>query len=779
MMIEVRRIKGWMMLAYTLFLGPFFLVRYFRETRNVYPAARYFAWLSLLAMGLCAALAYNFTISPFVIRIIYLTAILSLFGLAFFYCWGLDAKSKIRTPGPKQEYSFSRACAWMIVMAVLFSGVNNVVQAAYYWIFGEQLSVYFSAQANIFKFWMLVGLIYGFFYGIRKSNDYFNRDIVSAVRAVVFVLLFIILFNGLVLALIIYPLQRLSPVSYFPQSGEFLFYLLFFIAIALSAIYLLQAANHLGALKAGVMLCVGIPLILVHVIVVSAYSVTINLTIASFLEDRGAIASAKAHYAKAIPHIRYDNLLASLHHRQGVLHVLNQDYESAAASFKKVLADYCEGYEAFRKARMYMAAYEKNKTKTELGRKILVVKHQTFEQAASCFPNSLSVILSFYEKQPVSTRSLSYAIKESFATGAFIWKAETFLAKNGYDLHTTFWQNKETLISLLEAGYPVLVFVPGHVYTLYGYDARMEMFFTYDTAKSNRWDDKPYWSFQRDWMKGSFLMSVVVPKAEKEKFTAAYAQFGRYSWIYQQWQKAHISDYYESRGNYWKDYDRYQLSQSFGIDRLKMNEPYFLSDDFFPLPWDAEDWISEVWPVLRQSWAQEWSIMEKYILYLIYSGQSKPALQLIEIYQSHLPAEPSTPFPQLLKLRQFFQQEPSSIYSQVMELKLAAAVDARNARELLSAAEKLIGITGNNPSASYWGHYFKARDLMASGDLKGAADLLLSALENFSLGEQSPPKSFSYIVDALNEVHLKDSSVIDPAKMRLIEIARIDLASGR
>jgi hypothetical protein len=779
MMHETQRLKGWKMLAYALFLGPLFLVLYFRETRNAYPAAKYFAWLSLLAMALCAYLMFAFTFSPFIIRIVYLIIFLAIFGLAFFYCWGLDSKAKARTPKPKQKYSFSRACAWMMVMGVLFTGLNNVVQALYYWILGEQVSVYFSSQANTFQFWGFVGLVYGFVYGIQKNNDYFDRDLGAVAKSILSVFVFMFLYSGSVLALVIYPLQRLAPISYYPQLAEFVFYEMFFIAICLSAIYLLRTAIQLRTLKTGLMFFVGIPLIALHVMVVSAYAVTINLAIASILEDKQKHASAKTLYARAIPYIRHDNLLASLHHRQGVLHVLNQDYGSAIFQFKKVVADYSENYAVFKKARKYIDAFEENQTSKEHGRKVLVVRHRTFEQAASCFPNSLSVILNFYEKQPISTRKLSYAIKESFAAGTFIWKAESFLDKNGYELLTTFWQSKETLVALLEAGYPVLVYIPGHVYTLYGYDSRMEMFFTYDTAKSNRWNDKPFWTLQRDWMGSSFLMSVVVPKAEKEQFAALFPELGRYRHLYQLWQKVHISDYYENKGSYWRDYDRYDLSKSFGLDRLKMNEPYFLHDDFSPFPWDAEKWNTDVLPVLSQPWSLEWPIVETYILYLLYSGQSEQALQLIELYQPRLSEDPSSSFSQRLELQPRFSEGSRSSFLALLELKLATVVDAENKEGVLSASDKLIGITDNMQSGSYWGHYFKARSLMASGNLKGATELLLSALDNLSLGLRSRSKSFRCIIDALNEICLIDPSLIGPDKMALIEVARIDLAADR
>ncbi len=760
-MNEDQKLKGWKLLLYSLFIGPLFMLLYFQETRKVYPAARYFAWLTLIIMAGCAYLQFTFMFSPSIVGVVYCALFLSIFGLTFMYCWVLDSKNMKQQVGPKHEYSISRAVAWMLVMGILFYCHNNIVQAINYWVLGEQITVYFSAQANLFNFWIVIGLIYGFFYGMRQNNDYFNRDLRSVAKSIFFAFLFVYMFSGLILLLVTYPLQRLAPISYRPQSADFIFYVLLFVAISFSAVYLIRTAHRFGFLKMSAMFIVGILFISLHVIVVSSYSTTINLAIASILEDRRELSSAKTLYAKSIPYIRYDHLLASLHHRQGVLHVLNQDYSSALASFKKVLADYSENYDVYQKAFKYVESFEKNKFSEKQGRKILLVKHRTFEQAASCFPNSLSVILNFYEEQPISTRKVSYAIKETFSSGTFIWKAESFLSENGYNLLTTFWQDKEMLMSLLEEDYPVLVYVPGHVYTLYGYDSRMEMFLTYDTARLNRWNDKPFRNLQRDWMKGSFLMSVVIRKGEESNFKTLFPQLYCNSETHSLWQKAKISNYYEQKDNYWKDYDRYNLSKSIGLDRLIIGDNYFLSEDFYPLPWNSKKWNGEVLPVLNHPWATEWLVAERCFQYLIYSGKSEQAFELIRQYQARISDEAEFIFPRLL------------------ELKLSAALDAGMEQEVLSISEKLIGITGNREYETYWGQYFKARRLIVAGDLKGAVELLLPALKNIYISEDKHPLSLKCILDAINEICQIDPTLIDPEKKSLVEIARIYFASDQ
>ncbi len=166
-------------------------------------------------------------------------------------------------------------------------------------------------------------------------------------------------------------------------------------------------------------------------------------------------------------------------------------------------------------------------------------------------------------------------------------------------------------------------------------------------------------------------------------------------------------------------------------------------------------------PVLEQPWAREWSITERCILYLIYSGKPEQALDLIRQYQARLSDEKLSAFPRLL------------------ELKLSAAVAAGNEQEVLSISDKLIAFSDNNTSESLWGHYLKAKLLMDSGDFKSAVDLLLPALNNIDLSSNSGKPTINYIADALLAINQVDPSLIDSEKKALIEVVRVYLASTK
>ncbi len=746
------KIKGPQFLLYSLFLGPFFPVLYFREAG--YPLARVLAPVSIILTAACLYLLTTFTTSPLTVQIIYAISHTALVGLSFFYCWSRDTGDAAPTEREKRVLSISRAIAWMIVMGAAYHALNTLSQALYYWILGDRIAVYASARGNIFLFWIYIGFIHGFIYGLDTKNRYADRSFSAFTKTLGLILFFIVLYSGLILLFIIYPRQRLTPVSYIPQSMDFLFYALFFFSIVLSAIHLIRTAHGQSLPRVIATFVLGLLLISVHTVIASGYATTLTLTVASILEDRQETAGARKLYEKCIPYIRYDELLASLHHRQGVLQVLRGDYPAALGSFKRVLADYSKHYDVYERAEKYVESHERNMSRANGEKRVLSVKHSTFEQAASCFPNSLSVILNFYEENPVSTRKLSYAIKEDFSSGTFIWKAESFLAENGYGLVTTFWQNREMLISLLDAGFPVLLYVPGHVYTLYGYDARMEMFFTYDTAKSNRWNDKTYWELQKDWMQSGFLMSVVIPEQDLPAFMKQFPQLRDNREKYALWQKSLIGNYYEEKSDYRPDFDPHKISRAMGLDRLSVGSRSFVDAAVSPFKWDKQKWEQDIAPVLDQPWAMDWSRMEDFLLYLIHSGQTDPALALIEKYHPRITGD------------------EDYHYARLLELKLAALGDSDNTPEVLSVSDKLIGISNGEDSRTYWGHLYKAGHLLDSGNVKGAVDLLLPVLKEIRLGNKRPSQSIIKIVGMLGRIEKLEPTLIDSKNGSRLKMAQ-------
>lgn len=761
-MEQKTRVNGWKLTARVIFLGPVYFFFHLLDFRRHYGFTKYITWLIPVLLLSATYLSFSLTYDPYLIRWGYLLLLCPLFGLTFIGCWIIDSKSAPRKRKSRPRLNLSRALAWMVFFGIFFLGFANVARIAYFWLLGEQIAVHFSSHMDLFYVWMPIGILYGFIYGLQDRNTYADRDIAALVKSLFLLFFIIAVYSFIGLTLVVYPLQRLTPISYHAQAPDYIFYLLMVTSIPFFITYIMQRSAFQGLGKPLFTSIVFIPLVTLHCVVLSGYSVTLDLTLATFLEDKQKLSDARNLYSKTIAYIKHDNLLAALHHRLGVLHVMNDNYPDALQSFKKVMADYSDEYGVYAKAKHYLESYEKNVSQKNPGRNILDVQHQTFEQAASCFPNSLSVILNFYEQEPISTRALSYSIKEGFDEGSFIWKAETFLEKNGYQLVTTLWQNKEKLIKLLDTGYPVLIYIPGHVYTLYGYDSRMEMFFTYDTAQSNRWNDNTFEDLQKTWMNSSFLMSMVVRNEDMEHFAATFPELLSGTDFHRLWQKTKITRYYKGTRDYWIDFNPYEVAAALDMDLLKANDHYLLNTGFSSSAWDPTTWDKEILPIWENSWAIDWPLFRKHILYLLDQKEIGRAQQFLDIYKPH------------------FNREYDPVYAPLFELQLAINLAAGNEDRVLSLSDNLIGIKRDrydrDAESAYWGYYYKAKSLLERQEINAAVELMLPIIQNMDLESTEPTEAIKGILGLLTTIIAEHPTAMKEEEKRMLSIARINQA---
>ena len=337
-----------------------------------------------------------------------------------------------------------------------------------------------------------------------------------------------------------------------------------------------------------------------------------------------------------------------------------------------------------------------------------------------------------------------------------------FSKKNHYQLVTSLWQNKEMLIRLLEAGYPVLIYIPGHVYTLYGYDSRMEMFFTYDTAQANRWNDNPFHDLQKTWMDSSFLMSAVVRNEDMDHFAATFPELFQGIDSYRIWQKTSITRYYKNSKKYWIDFDPYKVSVTLNQDRLKIKDTYFSNNNFSSFAWDPATWDKEILPVWENSWAVDWDLFRTHMLYLLDNKEIGRAQHLMELYQPH------------------FNREYDPVYAPLFELQLAINFAAGNEDQVLSLSDNLIGIKADPYEAyqksSSWGYYYKGKSLLERGEVTAAVELMLPIIQDMDLGSSATTAEIRGILELLTKVIDQYPEAMKKEEKHMIAIARISQA---
>ena len=78
--------------------------------------------------------------------------------------------------------------------------------------------------------------------------------------------------------------------------------------------------------------------------------------------------------------------------------------------------------------------------------------------------------------------------------------------------------------SCIDAGFPVLVYVPSHVFAIVGYDDTLETFVTYDVATRDVWVDYIRKDFIKSWKRQSTTLVLVYPPEEENRIPSDIRQ---------------------------------------------------------------------------------------------------------------------------------------------------------------------------------------------------------------------------------------------------------------
>lgn len=635
----------------------------------------------------------------------------------------------------KRGYSFSGGMLWSMGLCGIFFGLSWIPSIVNYWFFSHYIPMDPLPGQVISLRWLLLAQGLGFLYGFAKLN-FLELKNIKYIQLTMFVLMFMFVSDICTLLVFDYPMHKLFSLNYYSRNTSPLFYLIGSLIAPVFLWFLLTLYPLSLSVKKRVQVTLGlIPLLLCHLVMVGNYWNTLTVTMAFVQESSGNIDEAKRLYMKVIPDLDQSPFVATLKHRLGVLNLVEGNVDESVSYFQKVVTDYKKSDKVFKKAKKYIASYNKNtKNKKSV---ILKNNYQTFEQAASCFPNSLGYILSYYDKKQIDTRDLSFSIKEGFFAGTFIWKAESYLKKRGYSLINSYWQDGKQLIKLLDAGFPVLIYVPGHVYTVYGYNEDFELFYTYDTARQNRWDDKPFEDMYDEWSQSSFLMSVVIKKEEEGKLKGLLENLLDYSDVYSLYQKSERSDYYHERpkDNFYRDYNQSTFGKELGTKGLLSQYPiYRLGADEIDM--DPKFFESRILPVISNEWYTYWYQIKPIALYLLYKNMISEASKLVATIEGNIEKRGDAKSMDLLLYKLILSQRKGDLATQI------------------EMESRLIGDSEEGWSKYSWAYVSRIKRLLSEKEYDKIVELLQIPLTklNFSqsykssLGDQE-------IFKVLNEAH--------------------------
>jgi hypothetical protein len=200
-----------------------------------------------------------------------------------------------------------------------------------------------------------------------------------------------------------------------------------------------------------------------------------------------------------------------LQYRVSLLNHKLGNEKAAREGFGRVVATFTDNEELVKKASRFLENLERT-----AGKKRVVlpgVETRTEYKGGYCVPNSLALVMRYWGSE-VTARSIGAKIT-GIGTGTHIVNQAWFAQQEGFHHDFLPLADLNDIKGCIDAGFPVLVYVPAHVFAIVGYDEALETFVTYDVATQDVWVEYLQKDFIKAWKKEATTLVLAYPP-EKE-----------------------------------------------------------------------------------------------------------------------------------------------------------------------------------------------------------------------------------------------------------------------
>ena len=109
------------------------------------------------------------------------------------------------------------------------------------------------------------------------------------------------------------------------------------------------------------------------------------------------------------------------------------------------------------------------------------------------------------------------------STGTLLIDQTWYALQRGFEHDFLPQATLEDIKSCIDAGFPVLVYVPAHVFVIFGYDEALGTFVTYDVATADVWVEYVQKDFAKAWKKQGAPLALVYPPEKKGEIPPSIA----------------------------------------------------------------------------------------------------------------------------------------------------------------------------------------------------------------------------------------------------------------
>lgn len=288
-------------------------------------------------------------------------------------------------------------------------------------------------------------------------------------------------------------------------STSLLFYTLQPAAISGRALRLLQMVGMVGSSALVFALFCGYPANWFH-------------STGKYLEKEGRIAASLWCYERGMSKKPSGLHAGYLQYRIALLaHKLGEEGK-ARAGFRQVVSMYNRNEDLVETASKFLDNIDRNQGR---GKRVVLpgVETPTAYKGAYCVPNSLALVMRYWGAD-VDAATIGQAIT-GLDSGTMIVDQAWYAEQKGFRHDFLPAATMADIVAAIDAGFPVLVYVPSHVFAIVGYDEVLETFITYDVATRDIWVDYLQKDFIKSWKKEDTTMVVVYPPERADRLPAA------------------------------------------------------------------------------------------------------------------------------------------------------------------------------------------------------------------------------------------------------------------
>lgn len=252
----------------------------------------------------------------------------------------------------------------------------------------------------------------------------------------------------------------------------------------------------------------------VALVIFLGYTNNIFHTAGQYFERRARMPAALWCYEQGLIRNPTAASASYLQYRVALLAHKIGDRERALQGFRMVVSKYTYDEELVKKSNRFLDNMSRNGTDS---RRVVLpgVESHIAYKGSYCVPNSLALVMRFWGSD-IDARNIGEKIT-GLSRGTSIVDQAWFAEQKGFRHDFLPNASLEDIKASIDAGFPVMVYVPAHVFVIVGYDEILETFVTYDVATSDVWVDYIQKDFIKSWKRqGTTLVLAYPPEKEND-----------------------------------------------------------------------------------------------------------------------------------------------------------------------------------------------------------------------------------------------------------------------